>query len=189
MASPRSFAGSIFAEDGGDGGIRTLDRPLQAYNGLANRRLQPLGHISNQADMPEVAATRKRQLGCRGIALLGRRRLATLRAIRWRGARPRVPFDQTRRNHLMPENADFLLPPRNGAESRRRQPRIYIYIECCASHHQRGSHTPRLPPRTSPLRLTRNHARVCFDSIIAVCATGKTLRSLAGADDGDEFGR
>ena len=31
---------------GGDGGIRTLDRPLQAYNGLANRRLQPLGHIS-----------------------------------------------------------------------------------------------------------------------------------------------
>jgi hypothetical protein len=31
---------------GGDGGIRTLDRPLQAYNGLANRRLQPLGHVS-----------------------------------------------------------------------------------------------------------------------------------------------
>src|SRR6202020_2102538 len=31
---------------GGAGGIRTLDRPLQAYNGLANRRLQPLGHSS-----------------------------------------------------------------------------------------------------------------------------------------------
>src|SRR5579863_7375896 len=31
---------------GGDGGIRTLDRALQPYNGLANRRLQPLGHIS-----------------------------------------------------------------------------------------------------------------------------------------------
>jgi hypothetical protein len=31
---------------GGDGGIRTLDTPLQAYNGLANRRLQPLGHVS-----------------------------------------------------------------------------------------------------------------------------------------------
>ena len=32
--------------DGGAGGIRTLDRALQPYNGLANRRLQPLGHIS-----------------------------------------------------------------------------------------------------------------------------------------------
>jgi hypothetical protein len=50
---------------GGDGGIRTLDRPLQAYNGLANRRLQPLGHVSNRADMPEAAASRKRQMrGC-----------------------------------------------------------------------------------------------------------------------------
>jgi hypothetical protein len=45
---------------GGDGGIRTLDRALQPYNGLANRRLQPLGHVSNQADMPDAAASRKR---------------------------------------------------------------------------------------------------------------------------------
>src|SRR6187399_2739969 len=29
---------------GGAGGIRTLDTALQPYNGLANRRLQPLGH-------------------------------------------------------------------------------------------------------------------------------------------------
>jgi hypothetical protein len=37
---------------GGAGGIRTLDRALQPYNGLANRRLQPLGHssiVTNQA--------------------------------------------------------------------------------------------------------------------------------------------
>ena len=47
---------------GGDGGIRTLDRPLQAYNGLANRRLQPLGHVSSKADMPDAAASRKRQI-------------------------------------------------------------------------------------------------------------------------------
>ncbi len=46
---------------GGDGGIRTLDRPLQAYNGLANRRLQPLGHVSNMRGMPDPAASRKRQ--------------------------------------------------------------------------------------------------------------------------------
>ena len=31
-------------ENGGAGGIRTLDTAFQPYNGLANRRLQPLGH-------------------------------------------------------------------------------------------------------------------------------------------------
>jgi hypothetical protein len=33
-------------ESGGERGIRTLDRAFQPYNGLANRRLQPLGHLS-----------------------------------------------------------------------------------------------------------------------------------------------
>jgi hypothetical protein len=47
---------------GGDGGIRTLDRALQPYNGLANRRLQPLGHVSCTADMPDAALSRKRQI-------------------------------------------------------------------------------------------------------------------------------
>jgi hypothetical protein len=49
-----------FAVTGGAGGIRTLDRALQPYNGLANRRLQPLGHSSVTADMPEAEASRKR---------------------------------------------------------------------------------------------------------------------------------
>src|SRR5689334_14679776 len=31
-------------EFGGEAGIRTLDRAFGPYNGLANRRLQPLGH-------------------------------------------------------------------------------------------------------------------------------------------------
>src|SRR5438045_3121869 len=31
---------------GGEKGIRTLDRAIRPYNGLANRRLQPLGHLS-----------------------------------------------------------------------------------------------------------------------------------------------
>jgi hypothetical protein len=48
--------------DGGAGGIRTLDRALQPYNGLANRRLQPLGHSSGQADMPDAGVSRKRQI-------------------------------------------------------------------------------------------------------------------------------
>jgi hypothetical protein len=33
-------------DNGGVGGIRTLDTAFQPYNGLANRRLQPLGHDS-----------------------------------------------------------------------------------------------------------------------------------------------
>src|SRR5438270_2692218 len=33
-------------QSGGEGGIRTLDRVVRPYNGLANRRLQPLGHLS-----------------------------------------------------------------------------------------------------------------------------------------------
>ena len=34
---------------GGEGGIRTLDTGFGPYNGLANRRLQPLGHLSGVA--------------------------------------------------------------------------------------------------------------------------------------------
>jgi hypothetical protein len=52
---------------GGAGGIRTLDRALQPYNGLANRRLQPLGHSSVKADMPDAGASRKRQICRRSI--------------------------------------------------------------------------------------------------------------------------
>ena len=63
------------AKGGGAGGIRTLDRALQPYNGLANRRLQPLGHSSMSADMPDAGASRKRQIqitprlfGCAGAS-------------------------------------------------------------------------------------------------------------------------
>jgi hypothetical protein len=60
--SPRRSASRA---GGGAGGIRTLDRALQPYNGLANRRLQPLGHSSDRADMPDAGASRKRQIsGC-----------------------------------------------------------------------------------------------------------------------------
>src|SRR5439155_24852268 len=33
----------------GEGGIRTLDTAFGPYNGLANRRLRPLGHLSKVA--------------------------------------------------------------------------------------------------------------------------------------------
>jgi hypothetical protein len=55
---------------GGAGGIRTLDRALQPYNGLANRRLQPLGHSSVRADMPDASVPRKRQICFSRIARL-----------------------------------------------------------------------------------------------------------------------
>jgi hypothetical protein len=34
------------SELGGEAGIRTLDTGFGPYNGLANRRLQPLGHLT-----------------------------------------------------------------------------------------------------------------------------------------------
>ena len=44
-AAPENFSlGPRLA--GGEGGIRTPDRGVSPYNGLANRRLQPLGHLS-----------------------------------------------------------------------------------------------------------------------------------------------
>src|SRR5229473_6605347 len=39
----------------GGGGIRTPDRVLRPYNGLANRRLQPLGHPSRGVNYPRVS--------------------------------------------------------------------------------------------------------------------------------------
>ena len=42
---------------GGEGGIRTPDTGVSPYNGLANRRLQPLGHLSGdfqQFNMPAL---------------------------------------------------------------------------------------------------------------------------------------
>src|SRR3984893_12128134 len=56
-ASPTSWVRSATDVSGPDklskrgaGGIRPLDRALQPYNGLANRRLQPLGHVSVHAE-------------------------------------------------------------------------------------------------------------------------------------------
>src|SRR5205807_8618763 len=42
------FPASRFPALHGEGGIRTPDRGISPYNGLANRRLQPLGHLSSR---------------------------------------------------------------------------------------------------------------------------------------------
>ncbi len=68
----------FFRRSGGAGGIRTLDRALQPYNGLANRRLQPLGHSSISADMPDASASRKRQIQITPRTFRGARRFARI---------------------------------------------------------------------------------------------------------------
>ena len=52
---------------GGEAGIRTLGTTLRSYNGLANRRLQPLGHLT---------ATRK--LSINEIAVYGRSNVCSM---------------------------------------------------------------------------------------------------------------
>src|SRR3569833_587709 len=74
---------------GGAGGIRTLARPLQAYNGLANRRLQPLGHSSMSADMPDAGASRKQQFE---IKPLRSGDTGALRTFRANGRCPATPI-------------------------------------------------------------------------------------------------
>src|SRR6516165_9201175 len=44
--SVKDVSGLYMKGSGGEGGIRTLDTGVSPYNGLANRRLQPLGHLS-----------------------------------------------------------------------------------------------------------------------------------------------
>ena len=58
---------------GGEAGIRTLGRAFRPYNGLANRRLQPLGHLTLRVDS-SLRASRARKPSIRH-ALLTRNRL------------------------------------------------------------------------------------------------------------------
>src|SRR6185503_13511560 len=59
------------AKVGGEAGIRTLGRSLSLYNGLANRRLRPLGHLTAQLQVYVTQAlTRKPSMakGTRRVA-------------------------------------------------------------------------------------------------------------------------
>ena len=47
LALPRTFSESHW-DNGGERGIRTPDTAFRPYNDLANRRLQPLGHLSGE---------------------------------------------------------------------------------------------------------------------------------------------
>src|SRR2546421_7153270 len=50
------FTGEM--NSGGEGGIRTPGRGFSPYNGLANRRLQPLGHLSGVRAENNCSASR-----------------------------------------------------------------------------------------------------------------------------------
>src|SRR5262249_48479811 len=43
---PAEAPGRFRAKAGGEAGVRTLGTTFRSYNGLANRRLQPLGHLT-----------------------------------------------------------------------------------------------------------------------------------------------
>src|SRR5438094_7455513 len=49
------------AKAGGEAGIRTLDTGFGPYNGLANRRLQPLGHLTVLVFLT-ISAIRRRSI-------------------------------------------------------------------------------------------------------------------------------
>jgi hypothetical protein len=125
---------------GGDGGIRTLDRALQPYNGLANRRLQPLGHISEGQrgfSMPHCSAQ-----GKAGEHRPGRFRRAatggsplTQRSARVRGRRRPTPV-----------STDFAMDP----ASRMGRARIVR-----ASPRRRNVHAAADPAWESPRKTAR----------------------------------
>lgn len=51
------------AKAGGEAGIRTLGRVLKPYNGLANRRLQPLGHLT-VSKLPRILRVSRQPSSC-----------------------------------------------------------------------------------------------------------------------------
>ena len=75
---------------GGDAGIRTLDTALRPYNGLANRRLQPLGHVStaHPARLGRAGMQFCPLFGCAGKAIVGNRSADCCLGCEWKNWRP-----------------------------------------------------------------------------------------------------
>src|SRR3954454_13448429 len=82
------------AKVGGEAGIRTLGTTFRSYNGLANRRLQPLGHLTTlnllrnsrvspiaqlrPADCPRLCPVvpREADIASRGLSIIASKSLA-----------------------------------------------------------------------------------------------------------------
>ena len=54
MALGDKAAEKGFQRSGGEGGIRTLGTGVSPYNGLANRRIRPLCHLSGLGNNTEI---------------------------------------------------------------------------------------------------------------------------------------
>ena len=70
------------AKAGGEGGIRTLGRGFSPYNGLANRRLQPLGHLTVSI-LLTISAIRRRPIHCAVPCAIVRRTFAARTTTAW----------------------------------------------------------------------------------------------------------
>lgn len=60
----------------GEGGIRTLERGFHPFNGLANRPLQPLGHLTNEGlfnHFPPAAGKTSAEVRARNMGLWAQR--------------------------------------------------------------------------------------------------------------------
>jgi len=180
---------------GGDGGIRTLDRPLQAYNGLANRRLQPLGHVSSKADMPDAAASRKRQIWRSGRTDVG----AVPDCAGVGFFQPIAEGPSWVRHSLRPQRqefilclkiADFLPIPEcagtaNAAQGRRGW---CVYIECRIKTARLVALPYNGVDSTSCARFAVMDSQIdARDSPRAACAKGKTLAAAARAVIGGQI--
>jgi hypothetical protein len=71
-----------YLSDGGEGGIRTPDTGVSPYNGLANRRLQPLGHLSGDFHQFSMARlVRRRRSVCLTVSCSSSEKLAAERRV------------------------------------------------------------------------------------------------------------
>src|SRR5271170_1883362 len=104
--------------NGGEGGIRTPDTGVSPYNGLANRRLQPLGHLSGdfqQFNMPAPGSSAAliQSVRCRH-AVPGSRRKRLTHFLD--GCRKRIPAASLAQESAMMSELKSFLCMRNESE-------------------------------------------------------------------------
>ena len=59
-----------FRTSGGEAGIRTLGTGVSPYNGLANRRIRPLCHLSGPGNVVQIVDGKARRCNVRGMAVV-----------------------------------------------------------------------------------------------------------------------
>jgi hypothetical protein len=144
----------FFGRTGGDGGIRTLDRALQPYNGLANRRLQPLGHISAHLSKAQWATYARRTAPLQGRTGSAARRIGFRSSVARIGILTSDPFAILAiyvtwvRERRRRESRCGRRRRHKGAPVRaRRQVRPPVRSASPRFHRRRGGRDKHAPPR------------------------------------------